>query len=221
MKGIKEKNAIYEKRLMAADRSIHNGSIAGALGQAREGFELGLELGRNECAAQYLFCLNELGRFDEAAQAAERYMGFVKPEAAAGVDDAVLSNALCAMLAFGTEKAGRVGMELLKKSGLASVNEWRRRFAAFDYNPVQTSLVFNAALVFSHAGQKAQAEQLLKEVMEHMIFFIDSQTNGERNISEEEAETISKFLELLGAEFAQLKEAELWRELAEIAEHNI
>jgi len=202
-----QKRTAYEKLFASADKLIRSGDISAALGYAREGFELGIELSKSECAGQYLFCLNKLGRFDEAAKAAGRYAAQVEY-----LDETVLSNALCAILSFGPEKASS-GISLLKKSGLASIKGWRSHFASLDYNPSQTSLIFNAALILLYAGQKANALKLLKEVIEHLTFVIDS-----KNI---DAEVVDEFMRLISEipEFAPLTEDESWNDLAETVDN--
>ena len=209
---INNNTVVYEKQLIAADKAIMRGDLDKALISAQKGFELGLTLGRNEAAGQYLFCLNELGRFDETLQAAERFFSNTKND-----DEAALANMLCAMLAVGTVQAER-GMKLLKKLDLASASGWRRRFSGFNYNPVQTSLVFNAALIFYHAGKKDEALRLVKDVMQHIIFFIDTETGGTRELSPEVAETISEFLHLIkeSDELGLLEGEDVFQELAEI-----
>ena len=198
-----QKRAAYEKLFASTDKLIRSGDIPAALGHAREGFELGIELSKSECAGQYLFCLNKLGHFDEAVKAAERYAAQAKR-----LDETVLSNALCAILSFGPEKASS-GLSLLKKSGLASVKDWHSRFADLDYNQSQTSLIFNTALILLYAGQKANALKLLKEVIEHLTFVMDS-----KDIN---AEIVDEFMRLISEipEFAPLTEEESWDDLAE------
>ena len=204
---VREKSAAYEKYFEAAGRLIHSGNISSALPRAQEGFELGIELARSECAGQYLFCLNKLGRFDEAIRAVERYMA-----QAGKIDETVLSNALCAILSFGPEKASN-GLSLLKKSGLSSVKDWRLRFANLDYNPSQTSLIFNTALILLYSGQKANALKLLKEVLEHLTFIMDSE--------DIDAEIVDGLMLLISEipEFAPLREEDVWNELAGIMEN--
>ncbi|MCL1911855.1 MAG: hypothetical protein FWG13_06595 [Leptospirales bacterium] len=203
----RQKQAAYEKLFASADKLIRGGDIPAALERAREGFELSLELSRNECAGQYLFCLNKLGRFDEAVKAAERYAA-----KNGGLDETSLSNALCAILSFGPGKASS-GLSLLKKSGLASVKDWRSRFASLDYNPSQTSLIFNTALILLHAGQKANALKLLKEVLEHLTFVMDSE--------DIDSEIVDEFMRLISEipEFAPLAEEESWNNLTEITDN--
>lgn len=214
--GNEQKKALYEKHSAMADKAIARGDMNKALLHAKEGFELGLELHKNGAAGQYLFCLNELGRFEEALQAAERYWQGAKND-----DDLILANTLCAMLAVGTVQAEQ-GMKLLNRFNLASVTGWRKRFARFNYNPVQTSLVFNAAMILYNAGETQEALQIVKEVMQHMIFFIDSETEGTRNIPREVAETIDEFLSLIdeSPEFDSLKNEESFQELVEITENH-
>ncbi|MCL2026438.1 MAG: hypothetical protein FWG92_06505 [Leptospirales bacterium] len=204
---MQQKAEAYEKYFAAAGKLIHSGNISAALPRAQEGFELGIELARSECAGQYLFCLNKLGRFDEAIRATERYMAQAK-----NVDETVLSNALCATLSFGHEKVSS-GLSLLKKSGLSSVKDWRLRFANLDYNPSQTSLIFNTALIFLYAGQKTNALKLLKEVLEHLTFILDSEYIN--------AEIVDEFMRLISEipEFAPLREEDVWNELTGIMEN--
>jgi len=205
---VQQKQTTYKKLLAAADKLIRSGNIPSALNRAREGFELGIELSRSECAGQYLFCLNKLGRFDEAIKATERYAAVAKT-----LDETVLSNALCAILSFGPKKASN-GLSLLKKAGLSSVKNWRLRFANLDYNnPSQTSLIFNTALILLYAGQKANALKLLKEVLEHLAFILDSEDMN--------AEIADEFMRLISeiTELAPLREEDIWKELTGIIEN--
>ena len=211
------KQKLYNNLFTAANKFIRDGDIPSALNRAREGFELGFELNRNECAGQYLFCLNKLGRFDEAVKATDRFAAqAVETDNYSSLrfDETILSNALCAILSFGPEKASK-GLSLLKKSGRASVKNWRSHFANLDYNPSQTSLIFNTALILLYAGQKTNALKLLKEVMEHLMFVMDS-----KNI---DAEVIDEFMHLISEipEFAPLLEEDIWDELAETIENNL
>lgn len=209
----RELTAEYEKAVKDADEKIKKGRTEAALEPAEKGFSAGLVLGRTEAACQYLYCLNDLGRYDEALKVSGKFF------AAAGEnrpDEGVLSGALCAVLAdsAGTSEEGE---KLLKKMKLSTAESWRPYFSSFSYDCTQLSLVFNAAMVFDKTGHTAEGEKLLSEVLEHMLFVVDTETGGSREIDDETAEDFGEFLSLIQeSPFKILAETDVWNDLADI-----
>jgi hypothetical protein len=178
-----EKVEEYKRFTGEADRLIHKGKTEAALKKAIEARNWGLNL-PGPRHSPLLFCLNELGRFDDAIEVANNYWDGVR----APNDEAVLANTLCAMLAALPVEASH-GLKLLKNLHLGTVEEWRSRFADFRYTPVQSSLIFNAALIFFHAGKNETATRLLGEVLEHIVFLIHTKTDSGLELSDEEIMT--------------------------------
>ncbi len=209
----KELSAEYEKALKDADDKIRKGLTETALKPAEKGFSAGLVLGRSEAACQYLYCLNELGRHDEAFRASGQYFAAVKEDRP---DEGVLSGALCAVLADSSGMAEE-GEKLLKKLKLFTAESWRPFFSSFAYDCTQLSLIFNAAMVFWKTGRAQEGEKLLSEAMEHMLYVVDTETGGSRETDEETAEDFGEFLSLIKeSPFKKLAETEVWADLADI-----
>lgn len=195
--------------ILKAGEKIKEGDISAALKYAAEAFRQ--ESSNEEAAGQYLFCLNALGRFDEALAAARTLAeGLYKNET-------VLSNILCAMLSVKNKKASE-GLKLLTKLGLSKAEDWKSKLSSFNYNPSQTSLIFNAAMIFAEAGRLKEGEKLLKAVCGHIVFFISE----EESVSAEQIDIFEKFILLIkeSKRFPNLKNEESWRELTEIISDN-
>lgn len=202
------KQTDYKKLVAKAAQKINEGNIGSAVKYAGSAFNQNAN--SPQAAGEYLFCLNELGRFDETLAAAKR---ITKKETLQ--NETVLANILCAALAVENEKIPEA-MNLLSKLGLNTAQGRRKAFANFNYNPAQTSLIFNTAMVMHKAGKQADAEGLLQDTIEHIIFFIDNDENIDGALSREQAEVIREFMLLISEseQFASLENGEAWQELA-------
>jgi hypothetical protein len=204
----------YRSLVEEAGRLMESGDLEGTLAAARKGHELGLALSEPTATAQLLFCLNETGDFAGALAASDSWWA-----ASGKYHEAILSNALCAMLASKPVDS-TAGMELLAKLKLDSAGAWGKILEDFEFSPAQMGLVFNAALIMAHGGHKNTGQDILALTLSRMIHFIDTITGGARDLLEDEAMNLAVILQLImeSPEFSDLDQSEDFQELADIIE---